>query len=125
MKHFPYKKTRMGNNVIDETVMNVLKNSKFDNQIVDFFPYGSDERQFCSPGINLPVGSLYRSDNKYLEFPEYHSSADNFSIISEKALAETLIKKAQFAHIKLLLPTDHIVAKKDTLNDLMHLNCSM
>ena len=69
--------------------MNVLKNSKFDNQIVDFFPYGSDERQFCSPGINLPVGSLYRSDNKYLEFPEYHSSADNFSIISEKALAET------------------------------------
>ena len=86
---FTYKKTRMGNSVIDETVMNVLKNSKFENQIVDFFPYGSDERQFCSPGINLPVGSLYRSDNKYLEFPEYHSSADNFSIISEKALAET------------------------------------
>ncbi len=86
---FTYKKTRNGKNAIDKIVMDVFKNSKIDNQIVDFFPYGSDERQFCSPGINMPVGSLYRSNNKYLEFPEYHSSGDNFSIITKKALEET------------------------------------
>ena len=74
---------------MDKTVIDVLESSGMDNQIVDFFPYGSDERQFCSPGINLSVGSLYRSENKYFEFPEYHSSGDNFSIITKEALEET------------------------------------
>ena len=86
---FTYKKSRKGTSILDKTVIDVLESSGMDNQIVDFFPYGSDERQFCSPGINLSVGSLYRSENKYLEFPEYHSSGDNFSIITKEALEET------------------------------------
>ena len=86
---FTYKKTKKGNSFLDNTVIDVLEKSNVAFQIVDFFPYGSDERQFCSPGIDLNVGSIYRSDNKYLEYPEYHSSGDNFSIISEKALDET------------------------------------
>ena len=86
---FTYKKTKKGNSFLDNTVIDVLEKSNVNFQIVDFFPYGSDERQFCSPGIDLNVGSIYRSDNKYLEYPEYHNSGDNFSIISEKALDET------------------------------------
>jgi aminopeptidase-like protein len=58
------------------------------SRIVDFAPYGYDERQFCSPGIDLPVGRLTRSPNG--EYPEYHSSADNLDIVQPDALAESL-----------------------------------
>ena len=52
--------------------------------IQDFSPYGYDERQYCSPGFNLPVGLFERS--KYGEFPEYHTSADNLDFISAEEL---------------------------------------
>jgi len=52
-----------------------------------FSPYGYDERQFCSPGFDLPVGLLERS--KYGEFPEYHTSADNLGFISAAHLEES------------------------------------
>ena len=58
---FVYKKTRMGNTEIDNTVIKILKKSNTDFDIVDFYPWGSDERQFSSPGFNLPVGALMRS----------------------------------------------------------------
>ena len=56
-----YKKTRTGKNEIDKIVECVLKNSGEKYKINDFTPIGSDERQFCSPGFNLPVGSLMRT----------------------------------------------------------------
>jgi aminopeptidase-like protein len=56
--------------------------------LIDFSPYGYDERQLCSPGFNLPVGRLTRTPNG--EYAEYHSSADDFSILSEDAVAESL-----------------------------------
>jgi aminopeptidase-like protein len=56
--------------------------------LVDFSPYGYDERQLCSPGFDLPVGRLTRSPNN--AYPEYHTSADNFTILSEECLAESL-----------------------------------
>jgi aminopeptidase-like protein len=54
-------------------------------EIVDFSPYGYDERQFCSPGFNLPVGSLNRTP--YARFPEYHTSADNLDFVRPEHLA--------------------------------------
>ena len=56
-----YKKTRRGNADIDKAVEHVLKHSGDDYEIVDFSPYGYDERQFCSPGFDLPVGCLMRT----------------------------------------------------------------
>src|SRR6185437_1008677 len=53
-----------------------------------FEPYGYDERQYCSPGFNLPVGCLMRTPNG--EYPEYHSSADNLSLLSAESLAHSL-----------------------------------
>jgi len=91
LKKFTYKKSRDGNAEIDRTVTEILKNSHTDYRIVDFFPYGSDERQFCSPGINLPVGSLYRSESESLLFPEYHTSADDLSLVEKDALKDSFL----------------------------------
>jgi aminopeptidase-like protein len=83
-----YKKSRRGNEEIDRIVEEVLRESGCEYNIIDFFPLGSDERQFCSPGFNLPVGSLMRTP--YGRFPEYHTSADNLEFIDKHKLEETL-----------------------------------
>ena len=85
-----YKKSRQGNSEIDQTVIQVLKNSGDDYKIMDFAPIASDERQFCSPGFNLPVGSLYRTNPP--DFPEYHTSADNTNFVQAKYLTDSFLK---------------------------------
>jgi aminopeptidase-like protein len=83
---FTYKKSRRGNAEIDKIVEFVLKSRGKDFKIIDFFPYGYDERQYCSPGFNLPVGCLMRTPHG--EFPEYHTSADNLDFVKPACLAE-------------------------------------
>ena len=85
-----YKKSRQGNAEIDQTVIEVLKKSGDDYKITNFEPLGGDERQFCSPGFNLPVGSLRRT--KPLDFPEYHTSADNTEFVQATYLADSFSK---------------------------------
>jgi aminopeptidase-like protein len=85
---FTYKKSRRGDAEIDRVVNHVLKHSGSDWMIENFFPYGYDERQYCSPGFNLPVGCLMRSPHG--SFPEYHTSADNLEFVRPKYLAESL-----------------------------------
>lgn len=75
-----YKKSRRGNSSIDRAVVHTLRHSKLTPSILDFSPYGYDERQYCSPGFNLPVGLFQRS--KFGEIPQYHTSADNLDFIS-------------------------------------------
>ncbi len=84
---FQYKKSRHGNAEIDEILVYVLGKT-MDSKILDFSPYGYDERQFCSPGFNLPVGRLTRTP--FAEFPEYHTSADNLDFISSSNLSKSL-----------------------------------
>ena len=57
------------------------------HQVIDFYPYGYDERQFCSPGFNLAVGCLMRSQHG--QFPEYHTSADNLDFVRPQYLAQS------------------------------------
>ena len=85
-----YKKSRQGNAEIDQIVMEVLKDTGEEHKVVDFFPTGSDERQFCSPGFNLPVGALVRTFAP--EFSEYHTSADNTEFVKAQYLGDTLSK---------------------------------
>jgi aminopeptidase-like protein len=80
---FHYKKSRDGFTTLDGLVQYALETSGYPYEILDFAPYGYDERQFCSPGINLPVGSLTRSTYGYYE---YHTSADNLDFISADEL---------------------------------------
>jgi aminopeptidase-like protein len=85
---FTYKKSRRGNAEIDRAVSEVLKHSGRPHVQQEFFPYGYDERQYCSPGFNLPVGCLMRSPHG--TFPEYHTSADNLEFVRPENLRESL-----------------------------------
>jgi aminopeptidase-like protein len=82
-----YKKSRRGNSTVDCAIAHVLRHSGLTPTIEDFSPYGYDERQYCSPGFNLPVGLFQRS--KYGTVPQYHTSADNLSFIKPKHLLES------------------------------------
>jgi aminopeptidase-like protein len=85
---FHYKKSRRGNAEIDRAAAHVLRHYSDSPEILDFSPYGYDERQYCSPGFNLPVGCLMRS--VWGTFPEYHTSADNLDFIRPSQLAGSL-----------------------------------
>jgi aminopeptidase-like protein len=82
-----YKKSRRGNADIDRAMIHVLAQSGQSPTILDFFPYGYDERQYCSPGFNLPVGLFQRS--KFGAIPQYHTSADNLEFIRPAHLSES------------------------------------
>lgn len=83
-----YKQSRRGNAPIDRIVAHVLAHDDVPYRIIPFVPYGYDERQYCSPGFDLPVGCLMRTPNG--EYPEYHSSADNPSLLRPESLAHSL-----------------------------------
>lgn len=85
---FHYKKTRRGDAEIDRVMAYVLRQSGETSEVLEFSPYGYDERQYCSPGFNLPVGCLMRS--VWGTFPEYHTSADNLDFIRPEKLAASL-----------------------------------
>lgn len=84
---FTYKRSRRGTSLSDRVAEHVLRSSGREHTVVDFFPFGSDERQYCSPGFDLPVGSLMRS--MYETYPEYHTSLDDLSLISAQGLADS------------------------------------
>lgn len=83
-----YKKSRRGNALIDRAVLHLLAHSQQPHNVCEFSPYGYDERQYCSPGFNLPVGCLQRTPHG--KFPQYHTSADNVEFVAPEALADTL-----------------------------------
>jgi aminopeptidase-like protein len=83
-----YKQSRQGNAAIDRIVAHILGHDELPHTIVPFVPYGYDERQFCSPGFDLPVGCLMRTPNG--QYPEYHTSADNVSLLRPESLAHSL-----------------------------------
>ena len=85
-----YKRSRRGDADIDRAFAHVLRHSGDPHQVIDFYPYGYDERQYCSPGFNLPVGCMMRS--LHGTFPEYHTSADNLEFVRPEALNDSLAK---------------------------------
>ena len=91
-----YKKSRRGNAAIDHAATHVLK-SHAGSHIVEFSPYGYDERQYCSPGFDLPVGCLMRTPHG--QYPEYHTSADNLDFVHPASLADSLAVALDIFHV--------------------------
>ena len=85
---FNYKRSRQGDSEIDQVVEAVLMSERIPHQLHKFSPYGDDERQFGSPGFNLPIGCLMRTP--FGQFPEYHSSGDNLDLIQPEVLENSL-----------------------------------
>lgn len=85
--NFTYKKSRRGETEIDRAFAHALRHSGQLHAIEEFSPYGYDERQYGSPGFNLPVGCLMRTPHG--KYPEYHTSADNLDFVDSASLGET------------------------------------
>jgi aminopeptidase-like protein len=85
---FHYKQSRRATSLADRAAEHFIKHFSKEGKIRPFRIDGSDERQYCSPGFNLPVGSLMRTP--YYEFEYYHTSFDNNDFISFHALEQTI-----------------------------------
>ncbi len=83
-----YKRSRCGTAEVDRAVVHVLEHAGQPFDVQDFSPYGYDERQYCSPGLNLPVGCLMRTP--YGQYAQYHTSADDLEFVQPGPLAESL-----------------------------------
>jgi aminopeptidase-like protein len=95
--HLTYKRSRQGDTQIDRAASHVLTFSEQTCDVQTFSPYGYDERQYCSPGFNLPVGVLSRTPHG--RFPEYHTSADNLDFVTPTSLADSLVTCLRIAEI--------------------------
>jgi aminopeptidase-like protein len=80
-----YKRSRRGDAEVDQAMEIVLRDSGLPHRVLPWEPWGGDERQFCSPGFDLPVGSLMRTPHG--EFAGYHTSADGLERIHSESLA--------------------------------------
>jgi len=92
---FVYKKSKRGDSIADRAAQHILKAAEVDHKVIPFAVGGSDERQYCSPGFNLPVGSVTRS--MYRNYKEYHTSLDNKDFISFEAMTKTVEIYVQIA----------------------------
>jgi aminopeptidase-like protein len=87
---FTYKRSRRGNAGVDRVVEHVLRHSGYKFEVLEFSPYGYDERQYCSPGIDLPIGCFMRTPNGC--YPQYHTSADDLTLVSPLSLGESFLQ---------------------------------
>ena len=80
-----YKRSRRGDTRIDSLMSRLVTGAG--GEVIDYYPYGYDERQFCSPGFDLPFGRLSRSIHG--TYPEYHTSADDLDFVDDTTLDDT------------------------------------
>ncbi len=103
-----YKRSRQGQAEIDRAVVHILRQSGQAYELHDFTPYGYDERQYCSPGFNLPVGSLTRTPHG--RYPEYHTSADNLDLVRPEHILASL---ATYLAVMEVLEGNHVLVRTD------------
>ena len=85
---FHYKRSRRSNALVDRAAAHVLSMDPSGGRVEDFVPYGYDERNYCSPGFDMPVGAFSRTPHG--RFTQYHTSADDLDFVRPEHLAGSL-----------------------------------
>lgn len=98
--NYSFLPSRNGNTISDKVALNVLNMSNISFKTYSWLERGSDERQYCWPGIDLPIASIMRT--KYGEYSEYHTSLDNLNYISKEGLLGSLK-----IYLKVILALEH------------------
>jgi len=108
-RQYSYLPTKYGNSLSDKAVQKAFDDLKIKYVKYSFLQRGSDERQYNSPGVDLPIASIHRT--KYGEFPEYHTSLDNFNLVTRKGLlgGYNIAKKA--INIIMESPEENLIKK--------------
>ena len=103
--------TKYGNTISDYSLISAYKKLKIKYLVYSFLERGSDERQYNSPGIDLPIASIFRS--KYGTFPEYHTSLDNFNLVTKRGLRGgfNVAKEAISILDKKVIPINNILCE--------------
>ena len=122
-KSYSFIPTKYGSTISDRAAEEAFKQLNIKYKKFSFLKRGSDERQYNSPGIDLPIASILRT--KYLEFPEYHTSLDNFNLMTKKGLigGYNVVKKTIQIIMKETIPISKIACepklqKKNLYNSL-------
>ena len=84
---YSYIPSRAGNTISDKSSLKILKKNKLKFKKYSWLDRGSDERQYCAPGVDLPISSITRS--KYNTYKEYHTSLDDLKFNSIKGLQQS------------------------------------
>ncbi|WKD24691.1 DUF4910 domain-containing protein [Pseudoalteromonas sp. KG3] len=97
-RNYSYLQSKQEGTLSDRAAMHSMKSLVGDYKLYDFLSRGSDERQYCAPGVDLPIGSIMRT--RYGDYPEYHTSLDDLSLVTASGLAGGL--EVCFETIKLI-----------------------
>ena len=103
--------TKYGDSVSDKSLIEAYRKLKIKFKLYSFLERGSDERQYNSPGIDLPIASIFRT--KYGEYPEYHTSLDNFDLVTKNGIAGgfKVSKEAIKFLMKKIIPKNNILCE--------------
>ena len=110
-RSYSFIPTKYGSTISDKAAKRAFKELNLKYKKFSFLKRGSDERQYNSPGIDLPIASILRT--KYLEFPEYHTSLDNFNLMTKKGLSGgyKVVKKAIEILMKEIIPVSKVICE--------------
>ncbi len=103
--------TKYSDSVSDKSLIEAYRKLKIKFKLYSFLERGSDERQYNSPGIDLPIASIFRT--KYGEYPEYHTSLDNFDLVTKNGIAGgfKVSKEAIKFLMKKIIPKNNILCE--------------